>query len=514
MTKDKTSIAAHDAAHTLDLTDVLQVISIFGGLRPLATALGVPASTVQGWKERGAIPSGRHEEVRAAYIRHRQESDIPVDHAIDAAAGMRDAIPPQADEKTRSYQPPRSKSVSPSASGLSAGGSNLILSLILFTLAILVGVVGYLVFLSQVQRPSATVLALQTQVQDVLTRQSDAQDALAQRLDALDAANAQTQTTLAGVEAELNDSSTLDMALENLSEDLTARLVLQLDSALTNISDDFDAQARELTTTSEQQDSTIVELTRSQTALFEVLSQDLLAKMDMIVANMDASITEQVARLQQQAEMAQVEAMEQQRIATEQQRLAEESAARAAEAEAQAQAAVATAEGIVGAGFDQLLTLMQLRIALSVPQQSLEAGYAALGAVAETDAELSLAMSALDQVVAETDYLTQGLPAPTMLIEEVDRLIEVDRQALRSGTFGFARIPSADNLDTNQGRLAASRAAIADGAYGDSLMYVNALDAIAGQQSGELMAALRAHVAATDAANALDRWLNVHLTFD
>lgn len=43
------------AAHT--------VIEAFGGIRPMAQKLGVAASTVQGWKERGVIPPARHKKI-------------------------------------------------------------------------------------------------------------------------------------------------------------------------------------------------------------------------------------------------------------------------------------------------------------------------------------------------------------------------------------------------------------------------------------------------------------------
>jgi hypothetical protein len=46
------------------------VIQRFGGIRPMAQKLGVPVSTVQGWKERGAIPANRREEVLGAAARH------------------------------------------------------------------------------------------------------------------------------------------------------------------------------------------------------------------------------------------------------------------------------------------------------------------------------------------------------------------------------------------------------------------------------------------------------------
>ena len=91
---------------TLDSAEA--TIEAFGGVRPMATALGVPASTVQGWKERGNIPQNRHQEIITAHAQLGTESNIPVDHAIDAAADMVDTQPFQADRQTRNYQPPRS----------------------------------------------------------------------------------------------------------------------------------------------------------------------------------------------------------------------------------------------------------------------------------------------------------------------------------------------------------------------------------------------------------------------
>ena len=40
------------------------VIDAFGGVRPMASRLGVAATTIQGWKSRGNIPENRRQEVR------------------------------------------------------------------------------------------------------------------------------------------------------------------------------------------------------------------------------------------------------------------------------------------------------------------------------------------------------------------------------------------------------------------------------------------------------------------
>src|SRR4051812_28141954 len=61
---------AGEPGNTDGALPALPVIQRFGGIRPTAQKLGVPVSTVQGWKERGAIPANRREEVLAAAARH------------------------------------------------------------------------------------------------------------------------------------------------------------------------------------------------------------------------------------------------------------------------------------------------------------------------------------------------------------------------------------------------------------------------------------------------------------
>ena len=55
-------------AHTLEnqdaaSLDAVEVIRRFGGIRPMAAKLGVPVTTVQGWKTRGRIPDNRRQFV-------------------------------------------------------------------------------------------------------------------------------------------------------------------------------------------------------------------------------------------------------------------------------------------------------------------------------------------------------------------------------------------------------------------------------------------------------------------
>ena len=49
--------------------DAARVIEAFGGIRPMAKKLGVAVTTIQGWKERNAIPIRRLDEIRAAAAR-------------------------------------------------------------------------------------------------------------------------------------------------------------------------------------------------------------------------------------------------------------------------------------------------------------------------------------------------------------------------------------------------------------------------------------------------------------
>ncbi len=88
-----------------------RVVAAFGGIRPMAHKLGMPVTTVQGWKKRGAIPQQRHETIRSA----AREHGIDLDDAALTAASPPDAQPESAHTPRR--QTPRAAPSRPSPAG-------------------------------------------------------------------------------------------------------------------------------------------------------------------------------------------------------------------------------------------------------------------------------------------------------------------------------------------------------------------------------------------------------------
>lgn len=54
-----------------------RIIEVFGGINPAARILGIPPTTVQGWKERGYIPASR----QSAVLRVAQDQGLPITEA-------------------------------------------------------------------------------------------------------------------------------------------------------------------------------------------------------------------------------------------------------------------------------------------------------------------------------------------------------------------------------------------------------------------------------------------------
>lgn len=88
--------------------DAHDVVASFGGIRPMANKLGVAVSTVQGWRERGSIPAGRHAQIRAAAKKH----GIQLEPAAIAASDQ-DGGPTSAAQA-------RAPAAAPGVSGMSA----------------------------------------------------------------------------------------------------------------------------------------------------------------------------------------------------------------------------------------------------------------------------------------------------------------------------------------------------------------------------------------------------------
>lgn len=70
------------------LTNAETVIERFGGIRPMATKMNVPVTTVQGWKKRNVIPGNRRDDVLdAARVHNIDLSDIVANENFAEAPG-------------------------------------------------------------------------------------------------------------------------------------------------------------------------------------------------------------------------------------------------------------------------------------------------------------------------------------------------------------------------------------------------------------------------------------------
>ncbi len=56
-----------------------ELIKSFGGIRPMASKMGIPVTTVQGWKKRNSIPASRKQEI----IKAAQENDIDLKNLLE-----------------------------------------------------------------------------------------------------------------------------------------------------------------------------------------------------------------------------------------------------------------------------------------------------------------------------------------------------------------------------------------------------------------------------------------------
>lgn len=90
-----------DNANTT-LPNSLEIIERFGGIRPMATKLDVPVTTVQGWKKREAIPLARKKLIMQA----AQEHGVSLDDLLSAANAVKASEEARQETKQAPIQEP------------------------------------------------------------------------------------------------------------------------------------------------------------------------------------------------------------------------------------------------------------------------------------------------------------------------------------------------------------------------------------------------------------------------
>jgi uroporphyrinogen-III synthase len=93
------------------------VVERFGGIRPMATKLGVPVTTVQGWKNRGHIPDNRHAAIRAAAAAHGVDLTGLPSEPVTAAPAAEAESPPTDTAAEPESKPTAAVSREPDAGG-------------------------------------------------------------------------------------------------------------------------------------------------------------------------------------------------------------------------------------------------------------------------------------------------------------------------------------------------------------------------------------------------------------
>lgn len=181
----------NDAVET-NLQDASAVIEAFGGIRPMAQKLDVPVSTVQGWKQRDAIPENRAGDILAAATIHNVDlgsigaalkTAEENASAIDQPAGSDEPDPETPKSNTQaSKTPPPPKA--PSSSGNSGA---LIVSIL--ALVVAVGVGAWMYLQADIQGdpaiPSAEIATLSARLQALEGASgSDSGEALRQQFSA------------------------------------------------------------------------------------------------------------------------------------------------------------------------------------------------------------------------------------------------------------------------------------------------------------------------------------------
>lgn len=234
-----------------------EIIERFGGIRPMATKLGVAVTTVQGWKERGHIPDGRFAQIAKAAAEHgidlgqpaqAPSSQTPGANKIEPAepetvsAAESEAKPePTEDVKAaatasteRGASAVRSPESAPAGGGVSWAAMIAIVLLLgvaivtapLWTPQIYPGLGGGGLPTDgrQLDEIAAGLNDIETAMQDLGRDLDSRQSELSDRIDALEAGGGEAGAAFAG---QLNS---IERSLNDLSDKLAS-----LDSDLTNV---------------------------------------------------------------------------------------------------------------------------------------------------------------------------------------------------------------------------------------------------------------------------------------
>jgi uroporphyrinogen-III synthase len=182
-----------NAGDLLDLGNAEAVVDRFGGIRPMASKLGIPVTTVQGWRGRGHIPANRIDEIRRAAAEH----GVDLSAGPDAAKPVAAIAAPDAGSETGETAPPAADAPQAAATApppappqAMAGGSGVAWAALILAVVALAGVASYrywapLVGIQQAQTPAALAARVE-KLESVAADTSGAQvAALSRKVDAL-----------------------------------------------------------------------------------------------------------------------------------------------------------------------------------------------------------------------------------------------------------------------------------------------------------------------------------------
>jgi len=219
---------SENAADLLDIGNAEAVVDRFGGIRPMASKLGIPVTTVQGWRGRGHIPANRTEEIRRAAAEHGVDLSAGPGAAKPAAA----TAPPEAGSDTKSEtgaapDTPAPTTPPPAAPQAMAGGSGVAWAALILAVVALAGVASYrywapLVGIQQAQTPAALTARVE-KLESAAADQPDAQvAALSRKVETLSRQFAERSTGGAGngkaLAAATAEIESLRASVETLSQ--------------------------------------------------------------------------------------------------------------------------------------------------------------------------------------------------------------------------------------------------------------------------------------------------------